>query len=363
MNEHFVLNSWQLNLHPPPAIPHTSASRKLSPTLWEVPQTGCHKLNFDGASKGNPGPAGYRAVIHNSKGEILHIVAGNLGHNTNNVAEIWGLLYCLQASKEQKLFPIIAEGDSQIVINLLYHLLNGENPEKISPIWRLMNGLLIIKSILQPKWVIFPSHVRRSTNKVADLLAKYGVDLEEGDFSCSPTSSSSHPIVIACRNIANIKDRPPNGVLPGTTRGQFMGRPPGQMTSYLAPDQTYPPDTSPQGLNKVVATLHTTLVANLSHDLEAPQCEKIHGTVQVVSIVTYSSKICCPYNRAWACSSSLAPPRFPSPAFPGSNYPPFLLESSALGLTDLRLAPHPSASPLYFPSQADDSLRRALSER
>jgi ribonuclease HI len=85
-----------------------------------------------GPPKGNPGPAGYGAVIHNNKGEILHIIAGNLGHNTNNAAEIWGLLKGLQAAKEQELFPIIAEGDSQIVINLLSHLLNGADPEKIS---------------------------------------------------------------------------------------------------------------------------------------------------------------------------------------------------------------------------------------
>jgi hypothetical protein len=32
------------------------------------------------------------AVIRNNKGEILHITAGNLGHNTNNSAEVWGLL-------------------------------------------------------------------------------------------------------------------------------------------------------------------------------------------------------------------------------------------------------------------------------
>jgi hypothetical protein len=56
----------------------------MSPTLWEALQTGCHKLNFDGASKGNPGPTRYRAVIHNNKGEILHIVVENLGHNNNN---------------------------------------------------------------------------------------------------------------------------------------------------------------------------------------------------------------------------------------------------------------------------------------
>jgi ribonuclease HI len=109
--------------------------------MWEAPETGYHKLNFDGASKGNPGPTGYGAVIRNTKGEILHIVAGNLGHNTNNAVEIWGLLRGLQAAKDQEIFPIIVEGDSQIVIHLLCHLLNGADPEKISPSWRLMNGL------------------------------------------------------------------------------------------------------------------------------------------------------------------------------------------------------------------------------
>jgi ribonuclease HI len=101
--------------------------------MWKAPETWCHKMNFDGASKGNPGPAGYGAVIRNNKGEILHIVTGNIGYNTNNVAEIWGRLRGLQATKDQKLFPIIAEGDSQIVIHLLSRLMNGANPEKISP--------------------------------------------------------------------------------------------------------------------------------------------------------------------------------------------------------------------------------------
>jgi ribonuclease HI len=140
-------------------------------------------------------------------------MAGNIGHNTNNAAEIWGLLCGLQVATEQDLFPIIAEGDSQIVINLLSHLLNGADPEKISPRWRLMNGLCRIKSTLQPQWVILPSHVRRMTNQVVDLLENFGVELEEGVFSCSPSTNPSHPTVIACRNIAHTKDRPPDGVL------------------------------------------------------------------------------------------------------------------------------------------------------
>jgi hypothetical protein len=54
--------------------------------------------------------------------------------------EIWGFLKGLQAAKENKLNLLIAEDDAQILINLLTHLLNGEDPEKISPSWRLLNG-------------------------------------------------------------------------------------------------------------------------------------------------------------------------------------------------------------------------------
>jgi ribonuclease HI len=118
--------------------------------MWKVPETGYHKMNFDGASKGNLGLVGYEAVIHNNKGEILHIVEGSIGPNTNNVVEIWSLLRGLQEPKDQELFPIIAKGDSQILIHLFSYLLNGVDPEKFSLGWRLMNGILRIKSLLHP---------------------------------------------------------------------------------------------------------------------------------------------------------------------------------------------------------------------
>jgi len=356
MNECIILNSWKLQLHPLTTSPYTNANHKPSPTLWEALETGCHKLNFDGASKGNPGPESYGAIIRNSKGEILHIVAVNLGHKTNNVVEIWGLLRGLQAAKDQEIFLIIAEGDSQIVIRLLCHLLNGADPEKISPSWRLMNGILKIKSILQPNWVIFPSHVRRSTNQVVDLLANYGVNLKEGDFSCSPTSTSSHPFVVACINIANTKYRPPDGVLPGTMHGQATGRPPGQTIIQLAPDGTRPPGTSPQGLNVVVATPQTTLASNLPHDLEALQRENFHGVVQVTSLVTSSPQIWCPYSQAWEYSSSFVSQCSSSPDISISYSSPSL-ECSSLDLTD------PYVSPLHFHPQATDSPHHAPSER
>jgi ribonuclease HI len=236
-NEHIILNTWQLHLSPSLSSPFPGNTTKISPSHWEAPQVGYHKINFDGVSKGNLGLAGYGAVIHNSKGEILHISIGNLGHSTNNAAEIWGLLKGLQEAKEKGLNLLIAEDDSQIVINLLYHLLNGANLEKISPSWRLMNGMTRIKSFLQPQWVIHPSHIRRNENQVADMLENFGVDLHEGDFFCSSASYPTHPFMIACRNMAHNKDQPLDGVISDTTGGWPHEWTHGHISCHLEPTQ------------------------------------------------------------------------------------------------------------------------------
>jgi hypothetical protein len=128
--------------------------------------------------------------------------------------EIWGFLKGLQATKEHRLNLLIAEDDAQIVINLLTHLLNGADLEKISPRWRLLNG-----------------------------LANFGVDLQEGDFFCSPTSSSTHPIVIACRNLAHNKDQPPDGVTSEMTDGCPDGKTLGHISRHLEPMHTTPTST------------------------------------------------------------------------------------------------------------------------
>lgn len=48
-------------------------------------------MNFDGASRGNPGIAGIRGVIRNHEGEILHIYCRALGEGTNNEMEFAAL--------------------------------------------------------------------------------------------------------------------------------------------------------------------------------------------------------------------------------------------------------------------------------
>jgi hypothetical protein len=43
---------------------------------WKPPPEGSLKLNFDGASKGNPGRTGMGGVIRDSKGNIIHCTLG-----------------------------------------------------------------------------------------------------------------------------------------------------------------------------------------------------------------------------------------------------------------------------------------------
>jgi hypothetical protein len=91
-----ILQHW-MPLPPPqtPSIP-SPPSPSSQPSRWTPPPEDFVKLNFDGASKGNPGDAGYGVVFRNQAGQILVIGAGSLGHTTNNVAELWGLIKGLQ---------------------------------------------------------------------------------------------------------------------------------------------------------------------------------------------------------------------------------------------------------------------------
>ena len=66
-------------------LPHSSDS-------WQCLMVGSFKINFDGATKGNSGPVGFGGAIGNSKGIVIRIFWGNIGTNTNNLAELEGLI-------------------------------------------------------------------------------------------------------------------------------------------------------------------------------------------------------------------------------------------------------------------------------
>ncbi|WP_371174245.1 bifunctional RNase H/acid phosphatase [Buchananella felis] len=76
-------------------------------------------INTDGGARGNPGPAGYGAVIRDAdSGELLATRAAYLGQTTNNVAEYRALLAGLLAAAEiDPEAEVEVRADSKLVVS------------------------------------------------------------------------------------------------------------------------------------------------------------------------------------------------------------------------------------------------------
>jgi ribonuclease HI len=172
-----ILQNWQINLDDL-STAQTPRTHTPSPSSWTPPPTGFVKVNFDGASKGNLGPAGYGAAVRDPSGLILLMTAGYLGETTNNVVELTGILQGLQLAISLPSHQIILEGDSQVIIQLISKILHGATPQKISPSWRLASLLENFAKLCNRSLSITPSHVKRKANAVADYLANEGAQRE-----------------------------------------------------------------------------------------------------------------------------------------------------------------------------------------
>ena len=161
------------------------------------------KLNFDGASKGNPGEAGFGGIFRDHQGRPLLIYYGSIGWDTNNSAELEGLWQGLQLAQLNNFFPLEIEGDSQILINMAQKLLQGSPPSRGSDSWRLTAGLELIAHWMQQNKAIVLKHVKRSGNKVADLLANKGVTSDQIIFAGPLTNLNDRKILQDCTQLVH----------------------------------------------------------------------------------------------------------------------------------------------------------------
>lgn len=106
------------------------------------------KLNFDGASKGNPGLAGYGGAIRNSEGNPVGIYWGYIGLNSNNVADLRGLLEGLLMAVRNGWLAMILDGDSQGILQMANKLLNGKPVSKVVNNWKMNNSLEQLRNML-----------------------------------------------------------------------------------------------------------------------------------------------------------------------------------------------------------------------
>ncbi len=126
----------------------------------------------DGASRGNPGPAGYGVYMTTDSGDIIEI-SGYLGTTTNNVAEYAGLLEALAVAREEGATEVEIISDSLLLVNQMLGKFRVKH-ENLVPLYKKARGLVSYF----PEFSI--RHTMRAGNKEADRLANLAVDRADG---------------------------------------------------------------------------------------------------------------------------------------------------------------------------------------
>lgn len=143
-------------------------------------------LYADGASRGNPGPAAYGAVVYDTSGNVIAELGENLGVRTNNYAEYQAVIAGLRHIEAN--WPgskVLVRMDSKLVVEQLsgrWQIKHPELRELAHEAIRIMRNLSV-----EMQWV------PREQNSAADSAANRALD--EGDFgnSLELTLSSVQP--------------------------------------------------------------------------------------------------------------------------------------------------------------------------
>ena len=126
----------------------------------------------DGASRGNPGPAGFGVYMTTDSGEVIEI-CGFLGTTTNNVAEYAGLIEALSVAREAGATEVEIISDSLLLVNQMLGKFKVKHSNLI-PLHAKARGLASGFSRFSIR------HTLRAGNKEADRLANLAVDRADG---------------------------------------------------------------------------------------------------------------------------------------------------------------------------------------
>eukprot|EP00918_Siedleckia_nematoides_P034132 GHVU01074249.1.p1 GENE.GHVU01074249.1~~GHVU01074249.1.p1 ORF type:complete len:146 (+),score=8.27 GHVU01074249.1:149-586(+) len=129
-------------------------------------------IHFDGASRGNPGEAGYGYyILDPGRNQVLVSCGGYLGYNfTNNFAEYTGLIEALVHARRIHAQSVDIYGDSELVVKQI----NGEyrvSSRDLRPLYD--EAMNMIRSFQY----FTISHIRREQNTKADQLANKAIQL------------------------------------------------------------------------------------------------------------------------------------------------------------------------------------------
>ena len=131
-------------------------------------------VEADGGSRGNPGPAGYGAVVFDAETrDVLAERSEAIGIATNNVAEYRGLIAGLQAAAELGATALAVRMDSKLVIEQMSGRWQVKHPA-MKPLARQASALLRGFEHVTLDWI------PRERNTYADRLANQAMDAAAG---------------------------------------------------------------------------------------------------------------------------------------------------------------------------------------
>lgn len=127
-------------------------------------------VEADGGSRGNPGPAGYGAVVRDAAtGEVLAERAAGIGRATNNVAEYRGVIAGLAAAVELGAAAVDVRLDSKLIVEQMSGRWKIKHPD-IKPLAAEVTALVRRFGSASFRWV------PRERNTYADRLANEAMD-------------------------------------------------------------------------------------------------------------------------------------------------------------------------------------------
>ncbi len=130
------------------------------------------KINIDGSSLGNPGPAGIGLIIKDYNDNIIDKVSEFVGNRTNNEAEYLALIKAMDSIKKLKAKDVIIYSDSELLVKQINNEFKIKHPvlKELYFKFKDLKEKLKLKSF---KIIWIP----RESNKEADTLANNAVQL------------------------------------------------------------------------------------------------------------------------------------------------------------------------------------------
>jgi ribonuclease HI len=126
-------------------------------------------IEFDGGSRGNPGPAGIGIVVRAEDGTPLVTLGRPIGRATSNVAEYRALILGLQKARELGARKIIVRGDSELIVRQML----GQYRVKNADLRKLYDEAKHLYHQFDEARI---EHNQRRKNQLADRLVNLALD-------------------------------------------------------------------------------------------------------------------------------------------------------------------------------------------